>query len=533
MKYLVYTFIILFFASCDVDRPLKDAISDQSYWKTEDDLKAAANYLYTFLPGLPLTADNWSDDGFGLTADEISSGTRIAPSVNTEYVNFYRTIRAANNIIAKSSIAQESGLDQSTINKYVGEALFFRAWCYTELVMRYGDVPLVLSVLTDDSDELTAPRTPREQVVQAIYQDLDKAAGYLPTPSKQGAADYGRVTSTAATSLKARMALFEGTRSKFHNYGNPESHLQVAKNAAEKVMSSGEHAIFPEYFDLFQYAGEGRQNKENILVTQHGLSVGNDIRSYNAGSIINGVNNITKVLVDAYLMEDGLPIEKSPLYEFPEDHSAYFANRDPRMSKTIFKSGDPFFQEQLFTIPALTYHVTGFVSRKFVDPKDLGTNNRTFIDRPLIRYAEVLLAFAEATYELNGSISDEDLDRSINLLRERVGMPALTNQFVENNGLDMRDEIRRERRIELAVEGLRYWDIIRWKIAEDVLPGDVLGSYFFEGGFGTGEPNLTDDNHILVQRSSTRAFNAGRDYLWPFPVEELALNENLEQNPGW
>src|SRR5690606_17147440 len=235
MKYLIYTIIILFFASCDVDRPLKDAISDQSYWRTEDDLKAAANYLYTFLPGLPLNTDNWSDDGFGLAADEISSGTRIAPSVNTEYSNFYRTIRAANNIIAKSSRALETGLDQTTVNKYVGEALFFRAWCYTELVMRYGDVPLVLSVLTDDSDELTAPRAPREQVVQAIYQDLDKAAGYLPTPSKQGAADYGRVTSTAATSLKARMALFEGTRSKYHNYGNPESHLQVAKSAAEKV----------------------------------------------------------------------------------------------------------------------------------------------------------------------------------------------------------------------------------------------------------------------------------------------------------
>src|SRR5690606_1455632 len=203
------------------------------------------------------------------------------------------------------------------------------------------------------------------------------------------------------------------------------------------------------------------------------------------------------------------------------------------MSTTIFKLGDPYFQEQLFTVPSLTYHVTGFVSRKFVDPKDLGTNNRTFIDRPLIRYAEVLLAFAEATYELNGSNSDEDLDRSLNLLRERVGMPALTNQFVENNGLDMRDEIRSERRTELAVEGNRYWDIIRWKIAEEVLPGDVLGSYYFEGGFGAGEPNVTDDNFILVQRGSTRTFNSGRDYLWPFPVEELALNENLEQNPGW
>src|SRR5690606_21373076 len=141
----------------------------------------------------------------------------------------------------------------------------------------------------------------------------------------------GRVTRTAAWSLKARMALFEGTRSKFHNYGNPEKHLQIAKVTSEKVINSGEHSLYSKYFDLFQYGGEGRQNKENIFVAQHGISVGNDIKSYNAGFIINGANNITKTLVDAYLMEDGLPIEKSPLFVEPSEHSAYFEDRDPRM----------------------------------------------------------------------------------------------------------------------------------------------------------------------------------------------------------
>lgn len=533
MKYLIYPMLILFFASCDVDRPLKDAISDQSYWKSEEDLIAAANYLYTFLPELPVSDDNWADDGFGLVANEISSGTRIAPSVDDEYKNHYKLIRAANNFIEKSSIALTTGVEQNTINKYVGEALFFRAWAYTELVMRYGDVPLVLSVLTDVSDELYAPKSSRAQVMEAIYQDLDKAAGFLPTPSKRGSKGYGRVTNTAALSLKARSALFEGTRSKFHNYGNPEKHLQIAIEASEKVINSGQHELFSSYFDLFQYAGEGRQNKENIFVAQHGISVGNDIRSYNAGFIINGANNITKTLVDAYLMKDGLPIDQSPLYTEPVDHSAYFENRDPRMAHTIFKKGDPYNQDATFTIPSLTYHVTGFVSRKYLDPKELGTNNRTFIDRVLIRYAEVLLIYAEATYELNGSISDADLNQSINLLRERVGMPKLTNEFVDKNGLDMREEIRRERRIELAVEGFRYWDIIRWKTAEQVLPVAVLGSYYFEDGFGTGEPNLTDDNYILVQKGSTRTFDPQKDYLWPFPVEELALNTNLVQNPGW
>ncbi len=533
MKYLIYIIPFLFFVSCDVDRPLKDAISDQSYWNTEEDLIAASNYLYTFLPELPVSDDNWSDDGFGLVANEVSSGTRIAPSVSDEYKDHYKVIRAANNLIEKSPNALASGVSQNTVDKYIGEALFFRAWAYTELVIRYGDVPLILSVLTDVSDGLYAPKTPREQVVDAIYQDLDKAAGFLPLPSKQKSAEYGRVTSTAASSLKARIALFEGTRSKFHKYGNPEKHLKVAKEASLKVINSGEHSLYPNYFDLFQYAGEGRQNRENVFVAQHGISVGNDIKSYNAGFIINGVNNITKTLVDAYLMEDGLPIDKSPLFNEPTDHSAYFDDRDPRMDLTIFKKGDPYNQDALFTIPALTYHVTGFISRKYLDPKELGTNNRTFIDRALIRYAEVLLIYAEATFELSGGISDEDLNLSINLLRDRVEMPGLSNKFVEDNGLDMREEIRRERRIELAVEGFRYWDIIRWKIAEDVLPEPVLGSYYFEDGFGTGEPNLTEDNYVLVQRASTRTFNTQRDYLWPFPVEETALNKNLAQNPGW
>lgn len=533
MKYLLYAFLVLFLASCDVDRALKDAISDQSYWKSEEDLTAAANYLYTFLPELPIRKDNWSDDGFELVADEISSGTRIAPSVDDGYNNYYRVIRAANNIMAKTPNALSAGVAQNTIDKYTGEALFFRAWAYTELVMRYGDVPLVLSVLTDVSSELYTPKTAREQVVEAIYQDLDKAFGFLPTPSRQESSQYGRVTNMAALSLKARMALFEGTRSKFHNYGNSEKHLQIAKNTSEKVINSGEYGLYSEYFDLFQYAGEGRQNKENIFVAQHGISKSNDVRSYNAGFIINGINNITKTLVDAYLMEDGLPIDKSPLYAVPTNHSGYFNDRDPRMDLTIFKNGDPYLGDGTFTIPSLTYHRTGFVSRKYLDPKELGANSRTFIDRALIRYAEVLLIYAEATFELNGSILDADLNLSINLLRERVEMPDLTNQFVEDNGLDMREEIRRERRIELAVEGFRYWDIIRWKIAEDVLPEAVLGSYYFEDGFGTGEPNLTEDNHILVQRGSTRKFNQQRDYLWPFPVEELALNKNLTQNPGW
>ncbi len=533
----LYSFLIVcmfFITGCDVDRPLEDAISDQSFWKNETDLKSATNYLYTFLPGLPLSDDNWSDDGFAIQPNEISSGARTPPAVDNYYNDPYIVIRAANNILDKAKISVAAGVPQTTVDIYIGEALFFRAWSYFNLVQKYGDVPLILSLISETSPELKSPKTPREEVLNAIYKDLDEAYAKLPTPTARGNAGFGRITNTAAMSLKARAGLFEGTRSKFHQYGDANKHLSIAVEAANLVIMSGEHSLFGNYFDLFQYEGEGRQNRENILVKQHGINVNQDIVSFNGGSITNGVNNITKSLVDAYLMEDGLPIDKSALYVTPEDHAGYFANRDLRMGQTVFKKHDPYYQDVLFTFPALTYHTTGFPVRKFVDPKDIGiATNRSFIDRPIIRYAEVLLTYAEAKYELNGSISDEDLNMTINLLRARAGIPLLTNGFVALHGLNMREEIRRERRVELAVEGFRYWDIIRWKTAEVVLPEQVLGSYFFESDFPIGEPNLTPDNHILVQSKSTRAFRVDRDYLWPFPVNELALNPALEQNPKW
>jgi len=159
------------------------------------------------------------------------------------------------------------------------------------------------------------------------------------------------------------------------------------------------------------------------------------------------------------------------------------------------------------------------------------------IDGVIIRYAEVLLNYAEAKYELNGSISDADLDLSINLLRTRGKIAKLSNAFVNSNGLTMRDEIRRERRVELAAEGFRYWDLIRWKAAETELIKPVLGNYFFKNEFfpsgAVTAVKLTSDNYLLLQEASFRRFNPARDYLWPFPINEIALNPSLKQNPNW
>ncbi|MGV3559484.1 RagB/SusD family nutrient uptake outer membrane protein [Larkinella arboricola] len=520
--------------ACEVDRLPETNISDETFWRSESDIKLANNYLYTFLPGFN-TEDNWSDDAFGLAANNISDGSRLAPATATnDYNNVYNLIRAANNTLEKAPRAA-GAVSPAVMDRYLAEARFFRAWGYYLLVQKYGRVPLILKTLTEDSPELTQPAASRDEIFKQMYEDLDFAIAKLPTPTALGNADYGRISNTAALAFKARVALFEGTRAKYHKYGDPNTHLTLAVNAAKAVMDSKEHDLFGNYFDLFQLAGEGRQNRENIIVRQYGVSNTDRVSTHNyyRGSLETGNMNPTKSLADSYLMKDGLPVSKSPLYKAPVKSVDVFTDRDTRMSATFMKAGDPYMTTKpIFDIANLVFNKTGFTFRKYANIDDWNTQAST-TDRALLRYAEVLLTYAEAKYELDGAISDADLDLTINRLRARGSVAKLTNALVAANGLNMRDEIRRERRVELAQEGFRYWDLIRWKTAETELVKPVLGNYFFKSEYVSSTVNLTPDNYIIVQAANFRKFDPAKDYLWPLPVNELALNPALQQNPGW
>lgn len=536
IKFFVALFMITTILSCDVDRVPETSLSDPSFWTSENDLKLAANYFYSKLPTLPVTTDVWSDDAYGVGPNSISEGSRIPTAIDASYNGNYTIIRAANNMIEKSSKTLAAGVVAERVDWYVAEAKFFRAWAYYQLLQRYGGVPLILKTLPENAPELQEAQASRQEIVNTIYSDLDDAIVKLRTATQLGAADYGRISKTAALTLKAQVALFEGTRSKFHGYGNPRKHLSIAKDASKQVMLSGEHNLFKNYFQLLQYEGEGFSNKENILVKQYGKSITESTLSHaTQRNLETGIANPTKALADSYLMIDGLPLSKSPLYVTPVKQIEVFKNRDPRMGDRFFKAGDPYIgTSPLFTIAPLSFVKTGYANRCYANSADW-TAQRSYIDFPITRYAEVLLIYAEATFELDGSISDADLNLSINLLRQRasVNMPKLTNAFIADNSLDMRTEIRRERRVELALEGFRYWDLIRWKTAQTELVTDVLGSYFF-AEFGTSVlPLLNDQNYIIAQKGSVRKFDPSKDYLWPFPINELALNPNLKQNPGW
>ena len=524
---------ILFFTGCEVERLPETNISDATFWRSESDLKTANNYLYTFLPDFG-TEDNWSDDAFGLASNSISDGSRLAPATATgDFNSQYTLIRAANNILEKGP---KTGIVAATLDRYLAEARFFRAWGYFNLLQRYGSVPLVTKTLTDDSPELTAGSATRDEILTLIMADLDFAGAKLPTPTALGTADYGRIANTAALAFKARVALFEGTRAKFHNYGDSKKYLTMAVAASKAVMDSKQHDLYAgPYFNIFQYEGEGRANRENVMVKQYGVSLTDRVTShtYCRGILENGNKSPTKALVDSYLMKDGLPITKSPLYVQPVLSTDVFVNRDTRLSDDVLKRGDSYiFTNPVFNVSSLVFAKTGFTFRKYWNIVDWN-NQASFIDRNLIRYAEVLLIHAEAKFELDGSISDADLNLTINRLRKRGGVAELTNAFAATNGLMMRDEIRRERRVELAQEGFRYWDLIRWKTAEIELPKPILGNFFFREFGTTVKVNLTADNFIVTQAASFRKFDPARDYLWPLPINEIALNPSMKQNPGW
>lgn len=542
--YILLTGLVL--SGCKkIDRFPESEFSDADFWNTETDLINAANRLYQQLDADWI--DNRGDDAVNQGVNLTSTGNRPVPATSGDWNDRYDEIFTANNILQKGWKAQ---VTDAVRNRYFAEARFFRAYAYSKLVKIYGDVPLVLKTLDVSSPELYMGRTAKKTVLDTIYSDLDFAAQWLPKRADLPAAQFGRVTKSAALALKARVALHQGTRAKFHNdqTSNWQDHLNKAVAAAQAVMSEG-HVLFGNYGNLFLAAGEGPTNTENIFVKIFGVSNTNVILAHNnSRDLENGRMAPTRNLLRQYLYSDGLPAWKqdntpsstiSPLFVAEATEPSYntiFDNRDPRMAFTYFRSGDVAYQGPWIPKTSLGSR-TAYAPKKGFSIPDQALNAAT-VDRILIRYAEVLLIYAEAKYELTESISDADLNLSINLLRTRVGFgPKLTNTFATTNNLNMREEIRRERTVELALEGFRYDDLIRWKMAEICLPQELLGAKYNQTewvGTVPSQFNLNGNQILIVELDANRNFRPDRDYWYPIPINEISLsNGNVVQNPNW
>lgn len=577
LRYILIIFFFVF-SACEeeyLEKLPMDEISSENYWKTTNDLKLYVNQFYPSAFSVSgsdryesIFADDLeTDDMVHVQEARRLQGSRVVPATGGWN---YSSIRSVNYFLANYEKCES---DFEEYKRYLGEALFFRAFFYFDLLKAYGDVPYIGKPLNTNSDELYMARTPRNQVADSIIEDLDKAIEYLPSGKLEGGT---RLSKEIAQMFKSRVCLYEGTWEKYHAgsvFGvansNSEKYLQLAVQAAEDVMESGIYNIYssgnPEWDYFFFGQLDYSNNSEVLLWKKYDLSLGvGHARQFQIANGTSGGMGLTKSFVESYLCKDGNPIYQSdgspnPLYKGDGDLMKTATNRDPRLKQTIFTPGFPlqisgsdttFFTRPSVDRPAHTVNPTGYQINKTLnfDPihhSSLETRGVGFTGWILFRYAEVLLNYAEAKAEL-GTITQIDIDNTIKLLRDRVGMPNLviSNIKTDPNWLfpdlsPLLNEIRRERRVELIGEGFRWDDIARWAAADEVITGKrPLGAVFN----ATDYPDLSADDFSLTNGyfdplknrvPNGFGFEVDRDYLSPISTEELTLNPQLEQNPGW
>ncbi|MBR6945952.1 MAG: RagB/SusD family nutrient uptake outer membrane protein [Prevotella sp.] len=540
-----------FFAltGCDLDRLPETTLADNTFWQSETDLRGACNKLYVDLPGF--SHDTRADDIIGTAANSTSSGSWNVPATSGEWTNPYQKIFVCNNIIEKGG---NSPLGDAQKNRWMAEAYFFRAYHYFDLVKKYGDVPLVLKAFDSTSDpDIKMGRTPREEVIQQCYSDLKFAEEFLPDIDNVSSAnDWGRVSKSAARGMLVRIGLYEGTFKKYHSLqGDYKAHLKVAIDAAERLINSGKHALYADFQKLFYFDGEGRANKENVFVKIYGPNGAGAVITHNNSRGMENAVTVTRQTIDQILYADGLPREKTALKVEETTHNDVFLNRDPRMALTFYQKDETAYKAGY--TPFSNQGGNGYGIKKGFMLDEWNTTNKETVDKMIIRYAEILISYAEALYEYNGQITDAQLDATINKVRARVGFNVrLTNSFATANGLNMLEEIRRERLVEFIDENLRYNDIIRWKIAEKVLPVAMLGLKYNDadnlgthrenvasrltgpGGMFNGKKVADQEDIYVIENAENRTFDPAKDYYYPIPTYEIATSDgNVEQNPGW
>ena len=528
-----------------------DSPSDATFFSNKDELDMAINGAYTGLwwesgrvpyrMYIEATTDiAWSRGDYA-NVQTVQSGqfTADAAIFSNTWSNMYNGISKCNNILQNMGRAKDV-VSPEYFSQIQAQALFLRSDYYFYLVELFGDVPWVTTILPLDSAFLA--KTPKQEIVQHLYDDLDFAAANL--PASWSGSDAGRATKGAALTLKARLALDEGD-------------FQVAADAAKAVMDLNIYTINDSYKDLFHYVGAN--SKEIILSLPYLTGLRTNIIPQIQGPRSGPAYSIlvpTQMLVDMYQCTDGKPIDESPLY----DPLHPFDNRDPRLDQSIIRPG-VWFNTYLFqTHPdsIQTYQnkggnivrvgnlevtnayatFTGYLWLKFLDEADLPLNvTSSQLGFILMRYAEVLLTYAEAKIELNQI--DQSVIDAINLVRGRasVNMPLVTLGMSQE---DLRGIVRYERTIELADEGFRLFDIKRWKYAEHVLPGNVYGRRTKAHWYDSVTPQIDQYGHAnypnadaLFKIISVNTFDPAKNYLWPIPQKEIDVNKNLEQNPGY
>lgn len=573
---LYLTFFCLLICSCKkdfLDRQPLASISPDAFFRTESDLKLYTNSFYSAFPSAEGIYNEAVDNIVKTDLGELITGKRTVPVSGGGWN--WSELRKINYFLENydKNMSAEAG------KKYAGIARFFRAYFYFDKVSRFGDVPWYTKTIDiTDEGSLSMARTPRIQVMDSVMADLDFAVANM-----DASKNVEQVTKWTALALKSRICLFEGTFRKYHpefNLPNANVFLKASADAANTLMTSGPYSIYkssPEkaYQELF--SSKAAIDQEIILSRRFsaGLQVWHNLNYYTLTASY-GRPGLNKNLVNTYLMKDGSRFTDKAGYDKMQFYEEV-QNRDPRLSQTVRTPGYTRIGNTKKLAPEFSASISGYQLIKFVTGEANDSNNKSDNDMPIFRMAEVLLNYAEAKAEL-GEATQNDIDRSIKLIRDRVGMPNLdlaaanlhpdpylAAQYVQvnsgNKGLIL--EIRRERRIELVMESFRWNDLIRWKEGH-LNAAPYKGMYFpgagkfdldndgktdveiYTGTKPTGSgiqflklgseiilENNTNGGNVLINPNTPKTFREDRDYLFPIPIQELLLNENLKQNPNW
>lgn len=574
----------LAFTGCDyLDREPLDSISKDQYFATAN-ATALEQYCNNFYPSLisghgaptgynfgMMERDFMSDDILPWDRNTTSFGLHTAPS-GTSGTNWdWAIIRACNDFLDNYEQSPEA---TTTKQKYAGMILFFKTMDYFNKLNAYGDVPWYEHVVNPGDEDLYKARDSRTVVAANMLRDINQAIEWLPKRSH-----VTTIGKEAALALKARFCLFEGTWRRYHGIQGDTEFLQAAHDAATELMSSEYGFSLFEgtspstvYYELF-IQPDYNNNSEVILSKAYepSLSKGNNVtrQIYVAETMIG----FSKSLIDSYLCATtGLPTTMCgcPEHDHPATLAEELSNRDPRLLQitptpdatdvehTYYLNGKTANLGKLTNTGAPSNSSTGYPIVKYYNPDEYSTSHGNgTLDAPVFRLGEIMLIRAEAAAEL-GTITQTELDLTVNALRERVGFnqkltmtPVVDSQLeadypnVSGANATLIREIRRERRIELAAEGFRYDDIRRWACGK-LLEAPRLGVHLERAGYSVDDAvklaetvGVNADGYITVYeklyagKNPTPVFTDPKHYLYAIPTNEIALNPNLTQNSGW
>ncbi|MBT2160767.1 RagB/SusD family nutrient uptake outer membrane protein [Zobellia barbeyronii] len=538
-RLVVLSMTLVLFIGCDkeLEQFPSNAFAKDNFWTSESNANIALTgayrgaieygtqvvpsdwWTYCGIVFMEFATDNAYDRrGDNSTQNRLTDGTLLPNNnvINGYWKGSYKRIAICNDFLENIGNVE---MEQSKIDRMAAEVRFLRASTYFYISQFWGSAPLVTKTLTPDEAN-NVDKASKAELVSFIISELKASAEDLPSFGELSGSEEGRASKQAALAFLGRMYL-------------GEQNFAEASKVFKEIIDMGENIIDPDYASLFTPVNEA--SSENIFSTQYfGGQAGNSLPQHAYPAVASGWHIVNPLgsLADAYGFDDGTPLS----YDDPKfDYADMGANRDPRFRYNLLWDGSSFGDkiydcnpDSTESLDQLTYSKqatrTGYGLRKFFDESFSGNLKSDYGGNvPIIRYAEVLLSYLEAELEAGSPITQQLLDETINTVRGRasVGLPPIT----ETDAATLRPILRNERRIELAFEGQRLWDIIRWDIGDEVLVGDLWGAPFPNSTlYPTTSKKIDPQSRWYV---TTKNFRKGVDDIWPIPESEVNVNPKL------